>query len=160
MVTASLDLDLTSEPFQAGRPLLVTATGAPHGRVARAQEVADVVIAGTGLRPDPAAMVHALVGRGLRRILCEGGPRLLGAITAGGLLDELCLTVSPTLAGPGERSRILTGHGSGTAATGPDGIPSAAGCGTAGALPLQLAHVLEDGGFLFARYVRTSGTAN
>lgn len=141
IVSASLDLDLTGEPFRAGRPLLVTATAARPDRVAHAREVADVVIAGTGPRPDPATMVHELVARGLPRILCEGGPRLLGAIAAAGLLDELCLTVSPTLAGPDERSRILSDAGSGAAAQ-----------------PLQLAHVLEDGGFLFARYVGAATT--
>ncbi|HEX2498047.1 MAG TPA: dihydrofolate reductase family protein [Actinomycetes bacterium] len=158
IVTASLDLDLTGEPFRAGRPLLVTAAGGPPDRVAPARRVADVAIAGAGPMPDPAAMVQELVGRGLPRILCEGGPRLLGAIAAAGLLDELCLTVSPTLAGPDERSRILTGAGSGSAATRPGGIPSGAGAGTAAAQPMQLAHVLEDGGYLFARYLRAATT--
>ncbi|HKA67540.1 MAG TPA: dihydrofolate reductase family protein [Actinomycetes bacterium] len=141
IVTASLDLDLAGEPFRDGRPLLVTATSAPPERLTGASEVADVVIAGAGSRPDPAAMVRELVGRGLSRILCEGGPRLLGAITAAGLLDELCLTISPELAGPELRSRILAGADSGSAAR-----------------PLRLAHLLEEDGFLFARYTLATGT--
>jgi riboflavin biosynthesis pyrimidine reductase len=167
IVTATADLDLSSEPFRAGRPVLVLAAGAPLERVARAREVADVVIAGVGPQPEPAAMVHQLVGRGLPRILCEGGPRLLGAIAAAGLLDELCLTVSPTLAGPDERSRILAVPGSGVTGTGPGsgltgtslgGIPTP-GPGASTAQPLRLAHVLEESGFLFVRYVRAGETS-
>lgn len=141
IVSASLELDLTSGPFRDSRPLLVTASGAPADRLADAGEVADLVIAGAGSRPDLAAMVRELVGRGLPRMLCEGGPRLIGAITAAALLDELCLTMSPELAGPDERSRILAGAGSGSAAQ-----------------PLQLTHVLEEDGFLFVRYRRAGAT--
>ena len=68
----------------------------------------------------------------MSRVLCEGGPHLLGDIAAAGLLDELCLSVSPTLAGPGA-SRVIAGQ------------PSPA-------RPLALKHVLEDDGFLFFRY--------
>ena len=158
IVTAGLDLDLAGEPFRDGRPLLFVAAGTPSGRVTRAREVADIVVAGAGPRPDPAAMVQELVERGLPRILCEGGPQLLGSIAAAGLLDELCLTLSPTLAGPDERSRILTGFASGTSATRLDQISNGGGSGTAAGQPLRLVHVLEDSGFLFARYAVTNGT--
>ncbi|HEX7187353.1 MAG TPA: dihydrofolate reductase family protein, partial [Actinomycetes bacterium] len=46
--------------------------------------------------------------RGLQRILCEGGPSLLGDLAAAGRLDELCVTISPQLVG-GDGSRILHG---------------------------------------------------
>ena len=52
--------------------------------------------------------VTALRDRGLGRVLCEGGPRLLGQLAAEGLLDELCLTVTPVLAGPGP-IRVVAG---------------------------------------------------
>lgn len=75
----------------------------------------------------------ALAERGWTRVLCEGGPMLLANVAAAGLLDELCLTVSPQLtAGPGKR---IT-HG-------PPLEPPQ---------PLELAALLEDDGFLFARY--------
>jgi riboflavin biosynthesis pyrimidine reductase len=41
------------------------------------------------------------------RVLCEGGPTL-NAQLAHGLLDQLCLTVSPQLVG-GDSKTILTG---------------------------------------------------
>lgn len=66
------------------------------------------------------------------RILCEGGPSLAGSLVDE--VDELCLTLSPTLAG-GDAGRILAGA---------PGVPRG----------LALEHVLEDDGFLFLRYRR------
>ncbi len=143
IVTGSLDLDLTGPPFQDTRPMIITAGGARLDRIARAREVADVLIGGDGTEVDPAALVTELVRAGLPRILCEGGPRLLGTITAADLLDELCLTVSPRLAGAGERARILAG---------PAGLPGPP-------RRLRLAHLLEEDGFLFARYTRPPSPA-
>jgi len=57
---------------------------------------------------DLAAAVDALVDRGLRRILCEGGPHLMRDLTASGRLDELCLTLAPTLVA-GDHPRITPG---------------------------------------------------
>jgi riboflavin biosynthesis pyrimidine reductase len=37
-------------------------------------------------------MLTALRARGLERIVCEGGPRLIGQLLAAGLVDEICLT--------------------------------------------------------------------
>ncbi|MGB8651136.1 MAG: dihydrofolate reductase family protein [Mycobacteriales bacterium] len=48
---------------------------------------------------EPRALVTALHDRGLSRLLCEGGPALLTALLRAGVLDELCLTTSPTLVG-------------------------------------------------------------
>lgn len=47
----------------------------------------------------PQAVLADLAVRGVRRVLCEGGPTLLGSWVSAGLVDELCLTVSPLLAG-------------------------------------------------------------
>src|SRR4051794_24210294 len=45
---------------------------------------------------------------GAELVLCEGGPRLLREVVAGGLLDDLVLTVAPLLAA-GEAPGALTG---------------------------------------------------
>jgi riboflavin biosynthesis pyrimidine reductase len=68
-------------------------------------------------------------------VLAEGGPHLLAQLVEAGLMDELCLTIGPLMAGP-DASRIVAG-------------PAAAK-----ARPLNLAHVLEDDGFLLCRYTR------
>jgi riboflavin biosynthesis pyrimidine reductase len=47
---------------------------------------------------------------GIERILCEGGPTLIGSLTREGLLDELFLTLSPRLSG-GDGPRPLTNIG-------------------------------------------------
>lgn len=59
------------------------------------------VVAGRTELGDALAHLHAEVGA--RAVLCEGGPTLLRALAAAGLLDELFLTVAPLLtagAGP------------------------------------------------------------
>jgi riboflavin biosynthesis pyrimidine reductase len=142
VVTASLDLDpesplLTGAPRDARTIVLTTAT-APAGRRAAIARHADVIVAGA-IRVTAADAVRALAARGHSRILTEGGPILLAQIAGEGLLDELCLTVSPVLAG-GPGGRVL--------ASGPPGqLPGAPE-------RLRLAHVLTDNGYLFCRYLR------
>lgn len=54
------------------------------------------------------AVLDALRRRGVHGVLCEGGPSLLRRLVAEGLLDDLCLTVSPLLVA-GEAASILEG---------------------------------------------------
>ncbi len=138
VVTASLDLDfglpLFTSPLVA--TLVVTGAAAPADKVAEALAAgAEVVVAGDGAAVDPARAVRELAGRGLRRQLTEGGPRLLGQLVAADALDELCLTISPTLTAGGAQ-RIAGG-------------PSVT-------VPHRLApaSVLEEAGFLFTSYRR------
>jgi riboflavin biosynthesis pyrimidine reductase len=144
VVTRRLDLDPES-PLLAGSPahartIVITTEEAPPARRARVAATADVIVAGRE-SVDIVAAVTALAGRGHRRILTEGGPYLLTQIVDAGLLDDLCLTLSPVLAGPGA-DRIV-------ADIGPRRAP-----GGAGARPLSLAHVLAEDGHLLCRYVR------
>lgn len=61
-------------------------------------------------RLDPAAALALLRERhGVRSVLCEGGPGLLGGLAAGGALDELFLTVSPLLVGSGGKLTPIEG---------------------------------------------------
>nr|WP_231116122.1 pyrimidine reductase family protein [Motilibacter rhizosphaerae] len=108
VVTRSLDLDLGSRLFSGPRrSLVVTCAAAGEERLAAAAEVADVVVAGDD-GVDLRRAVDALAERGLRRVLCEGGPGVLAQAVAAGVVDELCLTLSPQLAA-GSASRILAG---------------------------------------------------
>ena len=54
------------------------------------------------------ALEWLLSERGIRSVLCEGGPTLHGRLREGGLADELFLTIAPKIAG-GEGPRILEG---------------------------------------------------
>ena len=143
VITRALDLDLggallADAPAHA-RTIVITTESAVPGRRAAAARTADVIVAGEA-SVDLKAAVDALAERGHQRISCEGGPHLLGQLADAGLLDELCLTISPLLAGPGA-DRIVTG-----------GLPMPRG----GTLPFTLAHALEDESHLLCRYVRRS----
>jgi riboflavin biosynthesis pyrimidine reductase len=119
------------------RPLILTCTAAAaaaRARVGSAAEVVDCSRADPG-QVDLGAALHLLAGRGLLRVLTEGGPSLLGAFIAAQLLDELCLTSAPLLVG-GSAVRIAVGL-------------DAAGT------PMHRAHVLTDAdGYLYTRHVR------
>ncbi|HSV65070.1 MAG TPA: pyrimidine reductase family protein [Mycobacteriales bacterium] len=140
VVSAALDLDPAADLFARPGPrtVLVTHAGSPPDRRAALAEVADVIVAGDTAVDLPVALAE-LARRGLGRILCEGGPHLFGSLLAAGCVDELCLTVSPLLAGPGA-SRIVAGPA----------LPEPAG--------MRLAHLLEEDGALFCRYVMTRMT--
>jgi riboflavin biosynthesis pyrimidine reductase len=62
-----------------------------------------VLVTGRDLPEQPGELVAALHERGLTRLLCEGGPSLLTALLEAGVVDELCLTWSPSLVGAGPR---------------------------------------------------------
>ncbi|MEO6145095.1 MAG: pyrimidine reductase family protein [Dermatophilaceae bacterium] len=66
-----------------------------------------VIVKGDASVDLPAAL-DALALRGLHLILCEGGPHLMRDLTAAERLDELCLTLAPTLVA-GDRTRITAG---------------------------------------------------
>ncbi|MCT9929463.1 pyrimidine reductase family protein [Planotetraspora sp. A-T 1434] len=139
VITRRLDLDLGSPLFTEAEPyartIVITTESAPKDRREEAARNARVIIAGDD-RVDMATAVRELRERGLSGILCEGGPRINAQLAAAGLVDELCLTISPQLVG-GDAARILNGVAS----------PS----------PMVLAQVLEEDGFLFCRYVREVG---
>ena len=110
VVSGSLDLDPEQLIFSDApvRPLVVTTAAAqpPPGLA----EVAEILPLGDH-RVDLAAMVAELHRRGATQILCEGGPKLFGALIEADLVDEVCLTVSPLLAG-GTAGRIAAGNDS------------------------------------------------
>lgn len=88
--------------------LLFTSESAPAARrAALADAGAEVIVAGDRA-VDPAAVLAEFDRRGLRRVDCEGGPTLLGTLVARDLVDELCLSVAPVLAG-GDAGRIAAG---------------------------------------------------
>jgi len=136
VVSRKLDLDFAAPLFTGAPPdartIVITCAGSPDDQRAAAARVADVIVAGE-TAVDLEEAVAALRDRGLGQVLCEGGPHLLGQLAAEGLLDELCLTVTPLLAGPGP-TRVVAGAP----------FPPR---------PMTLAHVLTEDGELFCRYV-------
>jgi riboflavin biosynthesis pyrimidine reductase len=112
IVSRSLGLDPGSRIFTEARvrPVIVTTASPANGAAAaraRFESVADVIAVGDET-VDLVAAVDALRARGLRRLLCEGGPSLFGALLAADLVDELCVTVAPQL-NSGQAKRIVDG---------------------------------------------------
>src|SRR5262249_5430830 len=101
VVTRRISLDLASPLLTAALPgartILITTELAPAELRSEARRNADVIVGGEDTA-DLSLVVDALAGRGYRRVLAEGGPQLLGELTAAELLDELCLTISPLVA--------------------------------------------------------------
>jgi riboflavin biosynthesis pyrimidine reductase len=135
IVSGSLDLNPDELIFSDApvEPIVVTRAGAPAERRAAIAEVAEIVTVGDG-SVDLAAAVAELHARGATQLLCEGGPHLLGALIAADLVDELCLTVSPVLAG-GSAGRISAG---------PPGPTRS----------MSLQHALTSDNMLFLKYAR------
>ena len=90
----------------------------------------DSIRAGTGEVDLAGALAQLDVGF----VQAEGGATLNGALAAADLIDELNLTISPQLAG-GDGPRVTGGA-------------------TSLSRRMTLAHVLEEDGFLFTRYLR------
>lgn len=139
VVSRSLALDWTSRAFTEApaesRTLVVTCEAAPPDELARAREVADVLVAGTD-SVDPGVLMTQLAERGLQRVLCEGGPTWLGELVLAGHLDELCLTIAPLMGG--------------------DPLPVAVFPAGADLTEFSLRHVMQADDTLFLRYERST----
>jgi len=139
VVTGTGALEPESRLFtQTDTPPMIftTATSAPVVRQ-RLQGRAEVIDASTTdpVAVDPATVLAELARRRLHRVLCEGGPILLGGMVECGLLDELALTIAPMFVSGGA-PRIVAGS-------------------TAVTTGLRAAHVLTDEeGYLYTRYTR------
>ena len=83
----------------------------------------------------PEAVLEELGRRGVSSVLCEGGPKLVAALVAADVVDDLFVTIAPILAGGGAMGIS-------------NGPPLAA------ATPLVLSHLAERNGSLFVRWTR------
>lgn len=139
IVTKRLTLDLDSPIIQGNggpRTILLTTNEAATDQVELASKTADVIIAGDDEVP-ATAIVDKLAELGHRKILIEGGPTLLAQLNAAGVLDELCVTISPLTEGGGA-GRMMVSKSS------DQPVPR----------DFELRVLLEDDGFLLARYLR------
>lgn len=80
------------------RPTVLTTSSAlaTHGSLAA---LADVIECGTD-DVDLGKAIDLMAERGWKRILCEGGPSLLSSLLRDDLVDQMCVTFSPLIAGP------------------------------------------------------------
>ena len=133
VVSRQASLDAASRlAVGAGDPTVLITCGAADAARRDALTAAGVrvLVCGDDDVDLPAAL-DALAGLGYEEVLCEGGPQLLRAALAAGVVDELDLSIAPALVG-GE-SRLLDAP-----------LGSVA--------RLQLRQLLEEDGLLFTRY--------
>ncbi|MFK4481525.1 pyrimidine reductase family protein [Curtobacterium sp. AB7] len=146
IVSRSLSLDPASRVFTEApvRPVVLTsAAAAPSDAGVALSSVADVVPCSSAADPesvDVSLVRDAVVARGLGTIHCEGGPTFLGSLIAADAVDELTLTIDPSLEG-GTGPRIARG-------------------GSPELRRMRPAHVLRGAGdVLLTRYVRAVPSA-
>ena len=135
--TGRLDPMIARPAEGAGGPVVVATTAGNRAADLDPLREAGVEVLelGTG-EVDLVGLVDELAGRGLPRLLCEGGPHLHRDLLAAGLVDELSLTLAPVVVG-GDGPRTTTG----------EDLPETLG------FVLQFA-LLGDDGALFTSYRR------
>ena len=131
IVSGRLDLPWDAQVFEAGAGEIVVFTASEEEPPAVATPLE--VVRQEGRVDVGAALAHLRRERGIRSLLCEGGPRLHSELQAGDLVDDLFLTIAPKLTGAGPA--IVEGE-----------LPETAA--------LRLAWLLEIESELFARYQR------
>jgi len=132
VIVGGLDLPWDAELFTDGGGKVILFTGAEDDPPETATPLE--VIREPGGRVEMATALRRLrAEHEVRAVLCEGGPRLHSQLQAGGLADELFLTIAPKLVGAG--ATILEGA-----------LPEVA--------ELELMWLLQEGSELFARYER------
>lgn len=127
VVSRTGDLDMSLPLFTSGQGFLIVPESAP-------ERPGETIRAGTTDVDLAAALREVRTRFGSRFVQCEGGAALNGALAEADLIDELNLTVSPHITG-GDGPRVTSGAAESLRR-------------------MDLAHVLEDDGFLFTRYVR------
>ena len=106
-VTTTGRLDPSARFFTTGESerLVYCATGSVGEARARLGDLAAVVDAGD--EPHLRTVLEDLHDRGLRRVLVEGGGRVLTQLLVDDLVDELQLVVAPLFVGDGRAPRLV-----------------------------------------------------
>lgn len=109
ILTHSGNIDTARLAAAGDSPVIVFTSTADAGALTRLRDFCgtDNVV----VTPDITAhhVLRELHARGMRRILTEGGPSVLGEWVSAGAVDELCLTVSPLLQGHDPNSHAPAG---------------------------------------------------
>jgi 5-amino-6-(5-phosphoribosylamino)uracil reductase len=105
VLTAGGDLDPAARVFGGGPVVVYSAAAAVAGLRDRLGSAATVVDAGDP--PDLPAVLEDLEGRGVRRLMVEGGGTVLTQFLAAGLADELHLAVAPLSVGDAAAPRAV-----------------------------------------------------
>lgn len=94
IVSSQLDIP---EALVAPGQVLITHHGSDPDRRAELAETMDVITAGE-TEVDWPDVLDEFAQRGWFKVLCEGGPHLHGDLLRADAVDELCVTIAPTVA--------------------------------------------------------------
>jgi riboflavin-specific deaminase-like protein len=94
-------------------PIIILTTGRiPKSRLARLRSMADEVkICGATRLDFPAALRWLRKKWKVKRLLCEGGGEVNGALFQAGLVDEVCITLCPIVLGGRNAPTLADGDG-------------------------------------------------
>jgi 2,5-diamino-6-(ribosylamino)-4(3H)-pyrimidinone 5'-phosphate reductase len=111
VLSTALDMPIGRPIFERDgiRRIIYTTTAAPESRIRRFGRVAEVVVLRTR-SVAPRAVLRDLSGRGMKRVLMEGGGELHFAFAKEHLVDEVYVTLTPRLIG-GDAPSLLDGRG-------------------------------------------------
>jgi len=105
LCSRALDLPWDAGLFAAADQPVLAYTESAHA----APELAAPVELARLAQASVPALLADLRARGVRALLCEGGPTLNRSLLAAGAVDELFLTLSPQLTGAPDAPRIVEG---------------------------------------------------
>lgn len=105
LLTASGKLDFSHPALVRGATVVTTAAGAKKVGD-RLPPACELIAMGRGKSLDLPKTIGELRSRGLKVLLTEGGPHLLGQLIDENLLDEAFLTISPVIAGRKDQRRL------------------------------------------------------
>ncbi len=129
IISGDLDLPFDAPLFTNGNGRVIIFSRKSH--LPETETPVDLITM-EGLIDSADVLAHLRKKEGVRALLCEGGPNLFGQLVAGGLLDDLFLTITPVAIG-GDAPHILEAN-----------LPDTAN--------FELAALNEAEGDLFARY--------
>ena len=109
--SGSVDPDAEIFKHKFSPIIILTTRRAGERRLRKLRELAEVKVCGKNEINFPAAFRWLCKVRGVKRLLCEGGGELNGALVRAGLLDELHLTISPKIFGGRTAPTIADGLG-------------------------------------------------
>lgn len=114
LVTAGGEVDRESRFFDdshgSGGRIIATVEDGPQDRLAALESMAEIWKIGRG-RVDLQELLRRLAGRGVERLLVEGGGELHWALLCDDLVDELHVTIAPALLGGQTAPTLLGGAG-------------------------------------------------
>jgi riboflavin biosynthesis pyrimidine reductase len=112
IVSASARLASSLPVFRAKglEVIVLTKRESPTDEIPRGVQVISADSDAAGALDLHPLLVELRASHGITRMLCEGGPTLLGSLLRAGLLDELIMVVSPRISG-GEGPRAINEGG-------------------------------------------------